>query len=129
MKRFLFSVLFCLGFAGTLFAMGTAQSGPEGAGPAGGPSLITFLPFIVLVVALVFIFKAKNKMIQTIFGIIFTLIGFGSFIYGLTENNSISAQFSGTSPGTIFIIIGILGVIIGAILLVIGIVGIMKRNK
>ncbi|MGI6151088.1 MAG: DUF3185 family protein [Christensenellales bacterium] len=61
-----------------------------------------------------------------IFGIILAVLGAGSLIFGFVQNNSLEAQFtsfisSGTvNPGTTWIIIGVIAVILGIVLMGIG---------
>lgn len=61
-----------------------------------------------------------------IFGIILAVLGAGPLIFGFVQNNSLEAQFtsfisSGTvNPGTTWIIIGVIAVILGIVLMGIG---------
>lgn len=67
-----------------------------------------------------------------IIGIILAAAGAGSLIYGITQNNSASAQLSSllgsgsTNPGTVYIVIGVIAVVIGIILLT---MGLKNRNQ
>lgn len=65
-------------------------------------------------------------------GIVLTILGAISCIYGASQNNSYEAQlhslFSNghTNPGTTFLVIGVIAAVAGIVLLIAGIV---KRNK
>jgi len=56
-----------------------------------------------------------------LFGIILAIAGAGSLIYGIVLNNDINAQMNSvimagkTNPGTIWIVIGIIAIIVGII--------------
>ncbi len=61
-----------------------------------------------------------------ILGIILTLLGVGSLVFGLMQNNSLEAQFTSllssgsVDPGTIWIIVGAVAVILGLVLIILG---------
>ena len=61
-----------------------------------------------------------------ILGIILTLLGVGSLVFGLMQNNSLEAQFTSllssgsVDPGTIWIIAGAIAVILGLVLIILG---------
>ena len=61
-----------------------------------------------------------------ILGIILTLLGVGSLVFGLMQNNSLEAQFTSllssgsVDPGTIWIIAGAVAVILGLVLIILG---------
>lgn len=64
---------------------------------------------------------------MTIFGVIMIIAGLASVIYGFNQNNSFESQLESlfssgnTDPGTIWIIVGAVILIIGIILLANGI--------
>jgi len=70
-------------------------------------------------------FKRKERD-MVFLGIILTVSGIGSIIYGVNQNNSLEAQFNSvfgsgsTDPGTIFIILGVIGVMAGLIIMYVG---------
>jgi len=69
------------------------------------------------------------------FGFLLIVAGAGSLIYGVNQNNSLTAQFqslysSGTAnPGTIYIIIGAIGAIIGLIMIIAGLLSKSEEEK
>lgn len=60
------------------------------------------------------------------FGLLLTVAGLGSAVYGIYQNNDLESQLtsifsSGTAnPGTIWIIGGVVGIALGVILMIIG---------
>lgn len=66
-------------------------------------------------------------MVMIIVGILLIAAGGASAIYGVTQNNSWEAQLSSlfsrgsSDPGTVWIIIGTLAVVVGLVLLIAGI--------
>lgn len=66
-----------------------------------------------------------------IIGVILAIAGIVSTIYGFFQNNSIDAQMESlfstgsTNPGTIFIILGIVAIVLGAVLTYVG----YKKSK
>ena len=58
-----------------------------------------------------------------VFGIILAVLGAGSLIFGIVQNNSLEAQFSSffssgaVNPGTIWIVIGIIAALVGIVLI------------
>ena len=69
-----------------------------------------------------------------IIGAILLIAGTAGLIYGITQNNSVTAQWSAllssgsANPGTIYIIIGVIVAIIGLVLLVLGLLN-RTRSK
>jgi DNA-directed RNA polymerase subunit RPC12/RpoP len=63
---------------------------------------------------------------MTIFGVIFVLSGIGSIIYGVNLNNNLASQLKSlwnsgsTNPGTTYIIIGVIAIIVGLIMIYAG---------
>ncbi|MCL2138037.1 MAG: DUF3185 family protein [Treponema sp.] len=61
-----------------------------------------------------------------LFGVILSIAGIASLIWGIYANNSLEQQFSSVmsggsgNPGTIFIIIGAVVLVIGIVLLIMG---------
>jgi len=59
-----------------------------------------------------------------ILGIILVFAGVGSTIFGVTQNNSLEAQLTSffssgtTNPGTIWIIIGVVAIVLGIVLII-----------
>lgn len=60
-----------------------------------------------------------------VIGLILVLGGLGSLIYGFMQNNSLEAQVASflssgtTNPGTMFIVIGVVAVLLGIVLMII----------
>ena len=76
----------------------------------------------------------QGGSIMLIIGIILLLAGSGSLIYGITQNNSGSAQWKSllssgsTNPGTVFIVIGAIAAVVGLVLVIIGAMSYTQRQ-
>lgn len=73
-------------------------------------------------------------MFQIIIGLILFFGGCYSLYYGITQNNSLEAQlsslFSGaTNPGTIFVVLGAIALVIGIALFIWGVASNSKNKK
>ena len=66
----------------------------------------------------------SSKLVMIIIGSILFIVGLVFIIHGSTLNNSLEAMIrrNSTQPGTVFIVLGIIGLIAGIILLIIGII-------
>ena len=68
---------------------------------------------------------------MAILGIILIVAGAVSVLYGIMQNNSLEAQLTSlfssgkTNPGTIWIVIGIIAVVVGIVLMVLN----SKKNS
>lgn len=73
-------------------------------------------------------------MVMIIVGVLLILAGGASAVYGVTQNNSWEAQLSSlfssgsSDPGTMWIIIGGIAVVVGLVLLIAGITKTRKNN-
>ena len=68
-------------------------------------------------------------------GILLLLAGVISYAYGISLNNDIDTYLSSvfekgeTSPGSTFIVLGVVAMVIGLVLLILGIVKSVKENR